>query len=146
VRLRFDVRLDSAGLGEADVWLDEHHYHLAVVDPPHTAGPVVSAVVAAFRAEDWSALYDLTVRFPGQTRAGFAQTFGSDGHVRALEVTGATVYGLADGVAYAATPAHVVAALGDRSIDRDVAVELVYRQGEWRFTSMAKQMPTDPAT
>jgi hypothetical protein len=141
VPLRFDVRLGADGIGTADVWIDGHHYHLAVAHPPHTAGPVVTAVVAAFRAEDWSALYDLTVHFPGQSRADFARTFGSDGHITTLEITGVTAYGVADGVGYAATPAHVVATIGSQALDRDVAVKLVYSRGEWRFTTMAGHLP-----
>jgi hypothetical protein len=143
VRLRFDVRLDSDGLGHADVWIDRHHYYLVATEPPHTAGPATTAVVAAMRAEDWSTMYDLTVHLPGMTRASFVRTFGSDGSISSLELTGDTVYRVANGVTYADTPAHVVALLGQRHIDRDVAVELVYREGEWRYSTMAKTIPSD---
>jgi hypothetical protein len=140
VRLRFDVRLDASGLGRADVWIGSRRYQVVATEPPHDAGPVVTAVVAAFRAEDWSALYDLTVRFPGMSRADFVRHFGSDGSISELEITGDTVYRVVDGLGRAATPAHVVATIGQRHLDRDVAVQLVYKDGAWRFSSLAKDM------
>jgi hypothetical protein len=143
VRLRFVVRIDPDGVGHADVWLDGHHARLVVAEPPHTAGPVVTAVVSAFRAENWSALYDLTVHFPGQSRRDFIREFGSDGSIEELEVTGDTVYRVVDGVGRALTPAHVVATVGQRHLDRGVAVELVYRDGRWLFSSLAKHIDGD---
>ena len=99
VRLRFDVDLDADGLGRADVWIEGQHYRVVVTtEPPHTAGPVVTAVVAAYRTEDWSTLYDLTVRFPGMSRADFVRAFGSDGSISELEITGDTVYRVVDGL------------------------------------------------
>jgi hypothetical protein len=140
VRLRFDVDLDAEGLGRADVWIEGQHYRVVVTPPPHTAGPVVTAVVAAYRAEDWSTLYDLTVRFPGMPRDDFVRNFGSDGSISELEITGDTVYRVVDGLGRASTPAHVVATIGQRHLDRDVAVQLVYRDGAWRFSSLAKDI------
>jgi hypothetical protein len=108
-------------------------------EPPHSAGPVVTAVVAAFRAQDWSALYDLTVHFPGMSRAAFVRTFGADGSITELEITGDTVYHVVEGLGRATTPAHLVATIGQRHVDRDIAVQLVYRDGAWRFSSLAKE-------
>jgi hypothetical protein len=142
-RLRFDVRLDSVGLGDADVWIGRHHCHLVAGEPPHTADPVTTAVVTAMRAEDWSAMYDLTVRLPGMTRAAFVRSFGADGSISSLELTGDTVYRVANGVAYADTPAHVLATLGRRHLDRDVTLRLVYGDGEWRYATMAKKAPSE---
>jgi hypothetical protein len=138
IRLRFEVHLDADGLGHADVWIDERHVRLVAAEPPHTADPVVSAVVTAMQAEDWSAMYDLTVRLPGMTRADFVRSFGGHGSITSLDLTGDTVYRVEDGVAYADTPAHIVATIRQRHLDREVTVELVYREGEWRFNSFAK--------
>ena len=55
-----------------------------------------------------------------------------------LEVTGDTVYAVRYGVAYAEAPAHVVATINGRHLDRDVAVELIWGRGEWHFNSLAR--------
>ena len=135
---RMGVRQTPDDLGHADVWIDGRRHRVTGTEPPHTADPVVSAVVEAMRTEDWSAMYDLTVRLPGMTRADFVKTFGSDGTIESLELTGDTVYRVTGGVAYADAPAHIAATIGKRHLDRDGAVELIYREGKWRFSSFAK--------
>lgn len=139
--LRLDLVMTADGLGHADVWIDGRHHRVVANEPPHTAQPVVTAVVAAFRAEDWSAMYDLTVRLPGMSRADFIRAFGKDGSVSELEITGDTVYRVAGGVGYADTPAHVVATIRHRRLDRDVVVRLVYRENGWRFSTIATGTP-----
>jgi hypothetical protein len=136
--LRVDLLMTPDGLGHADVWIDGRRHRVTGTEPPHTADPVVSAVVEAMRTEDWSAMYDLTVRLPGMTRADFMKTFGSEGTIESLELTGDTVYRVTGGMAYADAPAHIAATIGKRHLDRDGAVELIYREGKWRFSSFAK--------
>jgi len=138
--LRLELVMTPDGLGHADVWIDGRHHRVEGTEAPHTADPVVSSVVEAVREEDWSGMYDLTVHLPGMTRRGFVRTFGSDGSIHSLELTGDTVYRVRGGVAYSDTPAHVDATIGGHHLDRDVAVELVYQDGEWRFSSFAKGM------
>lgn len=142
VRLRFDVRLDPDGLGESDVWIDGHHYHLSAGEPPHTADPVVAIVADDFRRQDWADLYDHYVHLPGETKQDFVKHFGAGSTVSELTITGPTIYRAANGVPYADAPAHVVATVaGGHHLDRDVFIHLAYQQGEWRFSSMAKTSP-----
>jgi hypothetical protein len=143
VHLQVEASMTSTGLGHADVWIDHRHFTVVADEPPHTADPVVAAVVDAFTAEDWSALYDLSARLPGMSRAEFVKTFGGNSTVTSLDITGDTVYGVANGIAFADAPAHVVAALPGRHLDRDVAVELVYQSGDWRFSRIARSVRAD---
>jgi hypothetical protein len=143
VHLRIEATMSSAGLGRAEVWIDGRRHVILADQPPRTAEPVVAAVVDAFTAEDWSTLYDLSARLPGLSRAEFVKTFGGDSTVTSLDVTGDTVYRVADGVAYADAPAHVVASLPGRHLDRDVAVELIYRSGDWRFSRITRNVRGD---
>jgi hypothetical protein len=138
--LHVELVMTPDGLGHADVWIDGGRHRVEGTEAPHTADPVVSSVVEAMRAENWSAMYDLTVHLPGMTRRGFVGTFGTDGSIHSLEPTGDTVYRVEGGVAYSDTPAHVDATIEGHHLDRDVAVELVYQDGEWRFSSLAKGM------
>ena len=49
--------------GVAELWLNGTHYHLAAQGDPSRstpADPTVTAVLAAYRAQDWPALYKLT--------------------------------------------------------------------------------------
>lgn len=138
IHLRVVVTMTSDGLGRAEIWIDGRHHVIVADQPPHTAAPVVAAVVAAFAAEEWSSLYDLSARLPGLTRAQYVKTFGADSSVTSLELTGGAHYRVAGGVAYAEAPAHVVATVDGRRLDRDVAVRLVYQRGQWRFSNIAR--------
>jgi hypothetical protein len=138
--LRIEVVMTPDGLGHADIWIDGRRHRIVATEPPHTAEPVVTAVVTAFRKQDWGALYDLTVRLPGMTKAEFVHVFGRGGSVSKLAITGETVYRVSGGVGYADTPAHVVATIRGRQLDRHVAVELVFRSGRWRFSSLARNV------
>jgi hypothetical protein len=139
-RLRVEARMTPNGLGTADVWIDGRHHRVVATEPPHTAGPVTAVVVDDFRRNDWSDLFDHVVRLPGMTREHFVRAFGRGGTLSELTVTGATVYRIENGTAYADTPAHLVATIKGRHLDRNVAVQLVYRRGEWVFSSLARNV------
>lgn len=142
-RLRIEAQMTPDGLGTADVWLDDRHYRVVGAEPPHTADPLMDIVVHDLVRRDWSHLYEHTVRLPGMTRKVFARTFGRHGTISELTILGATAYRVENGVAYADAPAHVVATIKRRHLDLDGAVELVYRQGEWRFSTIARRVRGD---
>jgi hypothetical protein len=138
VRLRLSALMTPDGLGHADIWVDGVHHRLVATTPPRTADPVVGIVVDDFHRGDWADLYDHTVGLPGYSKADFVRLFGQGGEITSLDLRGPTVYEVRYGVAYADAPAHLVATLDGHHLDRGAAVELVWRDGAWRFSSLSR--------
>jgi hypothetical protein len=142
-RLRLEAVMTPDGLGTADLWLDGRHYQVVGTQPPHTATPVMDIVVRDLLHRDLADLYHYTVRLPGMTKAQFLKDFGTIVTITQLDVHGDTMYRVVNGVAYADAPVHLVATVKGRHMERDGAVELVYRQGEWKFSTIARQVRGD---
>jgi hypothetical protein len=136
VRLRIDARVDSQGLGTADIWIGQRHYVVVPHEPPHDAGPVVRAVVSDFAHRDWNELYDHLASRQAFDRAEFVRIFGRQGRVR-LRVTGPTSYVEQGGGWEARTPVHAEGVLDGRPLHRAGTLALVYRDGAWRFTGIS---------
>jgi hypothetical protein len=143
VDLRLEAIMTPDGLGHADIWIDGEHHRLVATEPPHSADPVIRIVVDDYLRRDWADMYDHFIALPGYSKADFVRLFGRGGSVTQLAVTGGTVYAVRYGVAHAYAPAHLVATIHGRHLDRDVAVDVIYQRGEWRFSTIARSIPGD---
>lgn len=99
--------------GVVELWLNGTHYHLTAQGDPSRgtpADPTVAAVLAAYRAQDWHALYKLTDTSltANQTEQQFTAllTNGLAGsHIGAAQTAGATSYTTTStGIAFAQVP------------------------------------------
>ena len=148
--IRLTAQIDPiAGAATADLWTSGAHYRLRVQPPPQDADQALAAVLRAYRAEDWGALYDLLdsqVRAQLSRAAFVAQiTAGASGwRVVDAQVVSPITYSTGQAGFFMAV-AQVRTTLSRQGATRtDVAqAEFLWQNGRWAlFTLGSGPSPT----
>lgn len=139
--VRFTGQVDAAhGSSPIEVWVNGTHYHVAAGNAAQNADSTANAVVAALKANDWPALYDLaddSLR-NGMTAAQFAQqvtsAFGAGTKITDVTITGAITYTTNQaGVSYADVPITMTVFVNGANQTTAGVLVLIDDQGSWRW-------------
>jgi hypothetical protein len=144
ITLRLIGQVDPAHTsGSIELWVNGIHYQFAAAPAPQNADTVGNAVLAALKANDWTALYNLaddSLR-GGGTAAQFTQQvqaqFGAGGQVSDAHSIGATTYTTNQaGVSYANLPVSITVIHAGATQTATGTLVLIDDQGSWRWFTM----------
>ena len=128
--------------GSIELWVNGTHYHLGVLDTPHTADLTVSAYLAAVSASDWAGLYAITDSSAKNslTESDFVQTMSAAAAGQTFangQASGAIDYTIsAAGVGYATVSFRLTVIENGNSSTQAGKLVLIFDGGQWRVLSV----------